>query len=152
MYQPGSTPFSPTIDDDGVKEFHLHAQPIRQTLFDNADYENMYRAVPQENIDHSTTDIPDSDIESSVAHVWGYNGQHPGPMIEVRIGVAGCECMVFSCSHVCMLVYVGVCCVCCSCVFVCVSSCDTRCSLCSFVVSNISLPDGSDPLFTVVFR
>lgn len=65
------------------KVFHLYAQSITQTIFSFSDDQIHSLIPPGHRIDYPS-EKNFSDIYELTAHMWGYNGHSPGPVIEVN--------------------------------------------------------------------
>jgi len=89
VQSPGVTPLGFRIAPDGYKEFALYAQPVQQLLMNLADILKHQAIIPPNNwVDTSgyTTQTVPSSLTNGSVYAWGYNGQVPGPVIEVNIG------------------------------------------------------------------
>jgi len=83
---PGLTPLGYTIAPDGAKVFYLFAQPVQQTVSTLSDIAQFSYVIPSLFwVDDSGLSNPGA-ILNTTLNAWGYNGQSPGPVIEVQQG------------------------------------------------------------------
>eukprot|EP01090_Pellita_catalonica_P018808 TRINITY_DN618_c0_g1_i1.p1 TRINITY_DN618_c0_g1~~TRINITY_DN618_c0_g1_i1.p1 ORF type:complete len:521 (+),score=54.28 TRINITY_DN618_c0_g1_i1:43-1605(+) len=80
---PGLNTLGFSTDDDNVKEFHLFAQPVNITLFNTNDYDRYSAIIPKKNQSPRVRLYAQPNV---VIKMWGYNGNSPGPVLEVTQG------------------------------------------------------------------
>jgi len=90
VLSPGIQTLAYNIAPDGTKEFYLYAQPVNQMVMNLADIANHQKIIPGNNwVDtsgYTTNSVPYSNMFNNSVYAWGYNGQTPGPVIEVNLG------------------------------------------------------------------